>query len=667
MYFQIRQVILWRRGGNGRRTLTFELGMVNVISGASKTGKSAMIPIIDYCLGSDKCSIPSGVIRDNCEWFGLVIDTVEGTKLIARREPGGQKQTGDMFVIESSNLEVPDRIEEKNSNSTIVKSMLDRVAGLSNLSFDPDSESGYRSRPSFRDLVAFTFQPQNIIANPDVLFFKADTTEHREKLKTIFPYVLNAVTPADLAARFEIERLQRILRRKEAELAATLASVNVWRAEAQGWLRQAGDLGLLPTDAEIPEEWPDILDRLRSVAVSTSRRAAPSIRLIEKVLSRLDELRKRESSAADKLSEHRQRLNELRRLVQSSGEYGSAIRVQRDRLSLSKWLREKTSDSEDVIAYIASRGHQNIDSLIQALEGLELQLRSHPAMSDTLDREQLRLRGEAEKAVEDLASVRQEMAILERDSKAAREAAYGFDKLERFLGRLQQALTIYDRADTNADLRLEVEELKTRIEKLRGQMSDYEILRRVTNARNTIEAYAASIVPNLNAEWRDAAVRLVIADLTIKVVRGNRDDFLWEIGSGANWLAFHIATTLSLQRFFLETPHHPVPGLLIFDQPSQVYFPRRTADEDGYFHTDLGDEDITAVRQVFVTLASEVLRAKGRLQVFVLDHAGVEVWGDIPGVTLTEEWRDGIQKLVPIDWIKNSPNGGITGPALTSP
>lgn len=666
MYFQIRQVLLWRRGGGGRRAVKFEPGMVNVISGASKTGKSAMIPIIDYCLGSDRCSIPSGVIRDSCEWFGLLIDTVEGPKLIARREPGDQRQTGDMFVIESNDIEIPDRIEEKNSNSAIVKAMLDRVAGLSNLSFDPDSENGYRARPSFRDLMAFTFQPQNIIANPDVLFFKADTTEHREKLKTIFPYVLNAVTPADLAARYEIERLQRILRRKEAELAATLLSVNVWRTEALGWLRQAVDLGLLATDAELPEEWPDILDRLRSVAGSTSRRAAPSVKSIEKALSRLDELRNHESSIADKVSEHRQRLNELRRLVHSSGEYGSAIRVQRDRLSLSKWIREKTSDSEDVVAYIASHGRQNLDSLIQSLEGLELQLRSHPAISDTLDREQFRLRGETEKALEDLAAVRQEMAILERDSKTARDAAYGFDKLERFLGRLQQALTIYDRADMNADLRLEVEDLKTRIDKLRGQLSDYEIGRRVTNARNIIEAYAAAIVPNLNAEWRDAAVRLVIADLTIKVVRGNRDDYLWEIGSGANWLAFHIATTLSLQRFFLETPHHPVPGLLIFDQPSQVYFPRRAADAEGYLQTELGDEDIAAVRQVFVTLASEVLRAKGRLQVFVLDHAGVEVWGDIQGVTLTEEWRDGIQKLVPIDWIQNPPDGGAAGPAVTS-
>jgi hypothetical protein len=74
--------------------------------------------------------------------------------------------------------------------------MLNDLSGLSNLSFEPGViDAGYRTRTGFRDLVSFLFQPQNIIANPNVLFYKADTADHREKLRTIFPYVLGAVTP----------------------------------------------------------------------------------------------------------------------------------------------------------------------------------------------------------------------------------------------------------------------------------------------------------------------------------------------------------------------------------------------------------------------------------------------------------------------------------------
>jgi excinuclease UvrABC ATPase subunit len=44
MQLQIKQVILWPKNKNlARREVDFELGMVNVITGASQTGKSAIV------------------------------------------------------------------------------------------------------------------------------------------------------------------------------------------------------------------------------------------------------------------------------------------------------------------------------------------------------------------------------------------------------------------------------------------------------------------------------------------------------------------------------------------------------------------------------------------------------------------------------------------------
>jgi hypothetical protein len=40
----------------------------------------------------------------------------------------------------------------------------------------------------------------------------------------------------------------------------------------------------------------------------------------------------------------------------------------------------------------------------------------------------------------------------------------------------------------------------------------------------------------------------------------------------------------------------------------------------------------------------------GELQVIVLDHAPENVWGNIPGVHLVEEWREG-KALIPKDWL----------------
>src|SRR5690606_34374150 len=127
-------------------------------------------------------------IRKYCEWFGIVIATAQGDKLLARREPGAQRSTDDMYLLEATQItDIPWRIA-KNTNADAVKRLLDELAGLSRLNFSGSDESiGFDGRPSFRDLAAFTFQPQNVVANPDVLFFKTNTYEHREKLRKIFP------------------------------------------------------------------------------------------------------------------------------------------------------------------------------------------------------------------------------------------------------------------------------------------------------------------------------------------------------------------------------------------------------------------------------------------------------------------------------------------------
>ena len=650
MYFQLRKLILWPRIDAPPRVVTFKPGYVNVISGASKTGKSAVIPIIDYCLGADKCAIPVGVIRENCAWFGIIVETVEGQKLLARREPGDQQKTGDMVLIEAPQVEVPTRIEEKNTNLDTVKDMLNRLAGLTNLEFEPGTENGFKSRPSFRDLMAFTFQPQNIVANPDVMFFKADTTEHREKLKTIFPYILGAITGAVLQARFELDRLNRILRRKETELRAVVSATSAWQLEAQGWLRQAIELGLLPADQVIPAEWPSVVDILRRIAASNSRNARPTLAGIDVTLSRLERLRSEESEVAAKLSEHRQRLNELRRLLESSEAYGGAMHIQRDRLSLANWLRDMVdAESEDPIVKLGQGGRDQLMVLCDNLDALEVRLKSHPSLSDTLDKEMLRQRSSAEDVLSRLNGIRAEITDLERDSEAAKEAADHFDRIERFLGRLEQALQLYDRADQSSDLRDEIAKLRTQIEQLQRIISEAEIRRKLNNALSRIENSTSQLVPRLDAEWPDAPVRLIVEDLTVKVIRGSRDDYLWEIGSGANWLAYHVALTLALQKFFLAEPNHFVPGLLIYDQPSQVYFPKRTAREEDLDSVLLRDQDIIAVRKVFALLGEEVKAAGGRLQIIVLDHADEDVWGGLAGVDLTEEWRG--DALVPTEWL----------------
>jgi hypothetical protein len=302
MLFQVKEIILWPRNFTyPPRRVAFEHGKVTVISGASRTGKSAVIPIIDYCLGSTTCSIPVKTIREACEWFGLVVKTSAGERLFARREPGAQRITDDMFLLESAVIStLPTRVV-KNTNAADVRRLLDDLAGLSNLEFGAgDLQSGFEGRPSFRDMAAFIFQPQNVVANPEVLFFKTDRYEHREKLRKIFPYVLGAITPKLLAKQHELRRIQNDLRRKERELSEAQQVSAQWLAELSAKVSEARELGVLPINGNGQLTRDQMLNLLEEVVQRTDLTLAVTATTISEAVRELNELEAEESKKGEK-------------------------------------------------------------------------------------------------------------------------------------------------------------------------------------------------------------------------------------------------------------------------------------------------------------------------------------------------------------------------------
>lgn len=266
MKLQMEAVVLWPTDtAKTPRVLKFKLGSVNVITGGSKTGKSAIIPIVDYCLGADKCTVPVGPIREACSWFGVLLRSDHGRHLLARREPGEQQSTGDMHLSEGDDVVVPNMVY-RNTSVSVVKAHLDELAGLTRLNFDPQAtNSGFRGRPSFRDMTAFMFQPQNVVANPAILFYKADSYEHREKLRTIFPYVLGAVSPEILAMQHEARRLRLELRRKEREFESLATVSKRWLADLRARMVTARELGLISDPISPDSSLDEMLMELRSV------------------------------------------------------------------------------------------------------------------------------------------------------------------------------------------------------------------------------------------------------------------------------------------------------------------------------------------------------------------------------------------------------------------
>jgi len=660
MYFQIRGIVLWPRNGNFEpRTLKFELGKVNVISGASRTGKSAVIPIIDYCLGSSTCSIPVNTIRKYCEWFGVVVATAQGEKLLARKEPGAQRSTDEMFLLEAEKIsKIPNRLT-KNTNATAVKRLLDDLANLSNLDFSGGEEaSGFDGRPAFRDLAAFTFQPQNVVANPDVLFFKTNTYEHREKLRKIFPYVLGAVTPALMAKQFELNRTRQILRRKEKELKDAQEVSARWLADLRSKFSEAQELGLIPKlDQDISRE--QMIELLEEVITRTDLTLAVSTTTISDALRELNSLEGEEREVSRELTTLRHRLEEMNRMRVGVEQYEAALSVQRGRLQLSSWLVSHASDESDcpMCGSHTDSAKRKLQVLAQRLEEVEAAAgadrdREVPA---AFDRELQRVTTDVGNATERLRAVQIRKRALTGRSKEASEQQFSAKRTERFIGNLESSLGLHRKLGSDSELVEEVRTLKETVLALEGELrgQDVEALKR--RALRTVNTNAGKLLPHLDIENSNDPISLETNDLTIKVLGSERDDYLSEIGSGSNWLSYHLAVLLSLHQFYLSQKNSPVPAFLVLDQPSQVYFPKHVISRDVEVEDDpkVRDEDVDAVRKAFEVMGSVVRGEKGKLQLIVLDHASSEVWGGIEGVVGLPEWR-GPVKLVPMEWLSEA-------------
>ena len=143
MTMQIQSIILYHQDGR-RRELAFRLGKLNVITGQSRTGKSAIIDIVDYCLGRSTFNIFEGVNRDTVAWYAVMLRVDENDVFCAKPAPRGNaaSQSAAYFKI-GAVLETPGFHElEVNTNDEGLTRQLSAMLGISpNLSSPGESHS----------------------------------------------------------------------------------------------------------------------------------------------------------------------------------------------------------------------------------------------------------------------------------------------------------------------------------------------------------------------------------------------------------------------------------------------------------------------------------------------------------------------------------------------
>jgi hypothetical protein len=193
-------------GHNGqRRDLEFKVSGLNVITGRSSTGKSALSDIIEYCMGCSSFNVPEGIIRDKVAWFAVIYQFEHEQVLIAKPTPlNGGMSCSKAMGRRGAELKVPlfDELVT-NTNDEAVIILISRLLGI------PENRTDVaigHSRESYDANIKHTFyylfQKQMLVANKDQLFnYRQDEYNPAQTIRDTFP-ILMGISSSD---RYELE------------------------------------------------------------------------------------------------------------------------------------------------------------------------------------------------------------------------------------------------------------------------------------------------------------------------------------------------------------------------------------------------------------------------------------------------------------------------------
>ncbi|MBK8293111.1 MAG: AAA family ATPase [Flammeovirgaceae bacterium] len=196
MSFQILNIVLYSQKGE-KRVINLKPGELNIITGDSKTGKTALIEIIDYCLGSSECNIPEGIIRRSVSWAGLRLQVRDGEVFVARKLPprGESKSSPIVYYDVKKKIDIPDySILRQTTNTDTLELLLSRHAGIGENIHEPaQGQTRFALSANIRHALFFTFQQQSEVISNKYLFHKQSDPFIPQAIKDILPYFLGSV------------------------------------------------------------------------------------------------------------------------------------------------------------------------------------------------------------------------------------------------------------------------------------------------------------------------------------------------------------------------------------------------------------------------------------------------------------------------------------------
>jgi len=636
---QIKRLILYGRNGKVR-ILEFRTGAMNIITGFSKTGKTALIDILDYCLGSGECGVAEGAIRNAVRYYAVVLGSGDEEIFVCRPDPPAPQLTSsEMMVIVGRDLGVPDLSEfQPNFNVDSLKALLTEKIGIADNLSEP--APGRSSRPlaaNFRHGLGFCFQQQGEIAQRRFLFHQASDNFVALAFQDTLSYFLGAVDDDRPALRKELREASRQQALAERRLNEAVIIGGEGFSRGLALLAEARQVGLDSSHDE-PTEKADLAARLRYASDwTTAPGGLPDIP---------DDTRMAISDERSELMERfgtlQAQIEAYRAIGKEETGYQGALNEQKQRLESIGLFPSSDAGAHQCPVCGTEVALPTNGDFAAALGRLSQELQGVEASKPRIDTVIRNLEEEKRSLARRLSENRLRAEALAAQDEEIRRTRDLLTVRARTAGRIELYLEsgVLSQRDEHLPLRRAVERAKQKVEELQGHLDRELVDSRLDSILNIINRNITTLAAELQLEHSGDPLRFDPEKLTIIADTINGPVPLSRMGSGENWVAYHVLAHLALHRWFILN-NRPVPRFLVLDQPSQVYFPSDTGSAT--------DVDMNAVRRIYKLIFSVVHELVPDFQVIVTDH--VDDPSDWFQEAVIERWKENNQALIPREWL----------------
>ncbi|EOR09510.1 hypothetical protein F896_01002 [Acinetobacter genomosp. 15BJ] len=625
-----------------KHPVNFRTGL-NIVTGKSSTGKSALIEIFDYCFGSGENTIPKGVITTSASIYYVALRVSEQDMVLARDPDIPTKAFFRRVEIFNTK-----EIDSDYFNVSYFRPLGEFKKHLRDFFLDIDDvdeslvAKAYRGNrkaptPSIRSFSSFMLQHQNLVANKHALFYRFDEKEKRDQTIEHTKIFLGLVDQKFFHLSQEKERLSTEVRSLERQKETNKRTSENYKQKVGPVLSQL--YALMGFKSE-----PLTLDKVLRHPQS-AKDQLDEIIVTEKIDHNSDAMTQRYEQL--KLARN-QKTAELRKLQRQASSIHKHIQEEeRFVVNIKQFnLPEHVHISTSVCPFCHTEKdslRQSAEKLKQAITKVSGNLAQARPMKAKFESSLVEVQRNIEGVSNTLTELNQQITEIENtDEQLAKQKSL----YESVLMQKVKLFVLLDTLNMADDIELEkaIKELKKQLKTITDALNEYDVKKGLAEASNKVNEYMAEIGSHFEFEASYKPINLQFSFETFDLYHLTPDGekiYLRSMGSGANWLYCHVTLFLAMHKYFAELGEKcAIPSVLFLDQPTQVYFPNFNRDNSTTFEEQKTqeaeqrislnisqniDEDIKAVENLFSQLSTycnELELNNGFCpQIIVTDHA----------------------------------------------